>query len=46
MNDAGFWQMKEYLGLTVPQTIKTWSVLETIIAVLGLVFCVGISMFI
>jgi len=38
--------MKEYLGLTVPQTIKTWSVLETIIAVLGLLFCLGASMII
>ncbi|KXV33913.1 permease DsdX [Gluconobacter thailandicus] len=46
MNDAGFWQMKEYLGLTVPQTIKTWSVLETIIAVLGLTFCLGASLII
>ncbi|EHH69699.1 GntT/GntP/DsdX family permease [Gluconobacter morbifer] len=38
INDAGFWQMKEYLGLTVPQTLRTWSVLETLIAVFGLVF--------
>ena len=37
VNDAGFWLVKEYLGLTVGQTIKTWSVMETIISVCGLV---------
>jgi gluconate:H+ symporter, GntP family len=36
VNDAGFWLVKEYFGLTVGQTIKTWSVMETIISVLGL----------
>jgi GntP family gluconate:H+ symporter len=38
VNDAGFWLVKEYFGLSVGQTIKTWSVMETIISVLGLVF--------
>jgi GntP family gluconate:H+ symporter len=38
VNDAGFWLVKEYFGLTVGQTIKTWSVMETIISVLGLIF--------
>jgi GntP family gluconate:H+ symporter len=37
VNDAGFWLVKEYLGMTVGQTIKTWSVMETIISVLGLI---------
>ena len=46
MNDAGFWQIKEYLGLTVPQTIKTWSALETLIAICGLVFCLIASIFV
>ncbi|WP_343450011.1 GntT/GntP/DsdX family permease [Micromonospora oryzae] len=35
VNDAGFWLVKEYFGLTVGQTIKSWSVLETIISVVG-----------
>ncbi|MET7965409.1 SLC13 family permease [Micromonospora sp. NPDC005305] len=35
VNDAGFWLVKEYFGLTVGQTIKTWSVMETIISVVG-----------
>jgi GntP family gluconate:H+ symporter len=37
VNDAGFWLVKEYFGLTVGQTIATWSVMETIISVVGLV---------
>jgi GntP family gluconate:H+ symporter len=36
VNDAGFWLVKEYFGLTVGQTIATWSVMETIISVVGL----------
>ena len=38
VNDAGFWLVKEYFGLTVGQTIKTWSIMETILSVCGLVF--------
>ncbi|MGW6742095.1 GntT/GntP/DsdX family permease [Streptomyces sp. NPDC055025] len=36
VNDAGFWLVKEYFGMDVGQTIKTWSVMETIISVVGL----------
>ena len=39
VNDAGFWLVKEYFGLTVGQTIKSWSVMETAISVVG-VICV------
>jgi len=38
VNDAGFWLVKEYFGITVGQTLRTWSVMETLISVLGLVF--------
>jgi GntP family gluconate:H+ symporter len=37
VNDAGFWLVKEYFGLTVGQTLKTWSLMETILSVSGLV---------
>jgi GntP family gluconate:H+ symporter len=37
VNDAGFWLVKEYFGLTVWETIKSWSVMETVISVVGLV---------
>jgi len=38
VNDAGFWLVKEYFGLTVWETIKSWSVMETVISVVALVF--------
>ncbi len=37
VNDAGFWLVKQYLGTTVGQTFKTWSVMECLLSVLGLV---------
>ncbi|MFJ9930735.1 MULTISPECIES: GntT/GntP/DsdX family permease [Streptomyces] len=35
VNDAGFWLVKEYFGLSVGQTVKTWSIMETILSVVG-----------
>lgn len=43
VNDAGFWLVKEYFGLTVGQTMMTWSVMETIISVMGLVLTLLLS---
>jgi GntP family gluconate:H+ symporter len=36
VNDGGFWLVKEYFNMTVGQTVATWTMLETIISVLGL----------
>jgi GntP family gluconate:H+ symporter len=36
VNDGGFWLVKEYLNLTVPETLATWTILETVISVTGL----------
>ncbi len=44
VNDAGFWLVKEYFGLTVGQTIKTWSIMETVISVVGLALVWGLSL--
>lgn len=33
VNDAGFWMVKEYFGMSVGQTIKSWSVMETLVSV-------------
>ncbi|MGB9289627.1 MAG: hypothetical protein WCC31_13055, partial [Terracidiphilus sp.] len=33
---GGFWLVKEYFGMTVPETLKTWSVCETIVSVTAL----------
>ncbi len=38
VNDAGFWLVKEYFGMSVGQTLKTWSLMETLLSVTGLVF--------
>jgi Gnt-I system high-affinity gluconate transporter len=36
VNDTGFWMFKEYFSLTLKQTFLTWTVMETIVSVLGL----------
>lgn len=43
VNDAGFWLVKEYFGMTVWETIKTWSVMETLISIMGLALTLIIS---
>jgi GntP family gluconate:H+ symporter len=43
VNDAGFWLIKEYFGLSLPDMFKTWSVLETIISISGLLFVLLLS---
>ena len=37
VNDGGFWIVKEYFNMTVPQTLKTWTVCETLISVVSLI---------
>lgn len=44
LNDAGFWLVKEYFGMTVGQTLKTWSLMETVLSVTGLVFTLLLSL--
>ncbi len=39
VNDAGFWLVKEFFGMCVGQTIKSWSVMETILSVSGWSWC-------
>jgi gluconate:H+ symporter, GntP family len=43
VNDAGFWLVKEYFGLTVGETIKSWSVMETVISVFGFALVMLVS---
>ncbi|NDV59574.1 gluconate:H+ symporter [Bacteroides sp. 519] len=37
VNDAGFWMFKEYFNLSMKDTLKSWSVMEAIVAIVGLV---------
>ena len=43
VNDAGFWLVKQYFGLSVGETIKSWSVMETVISVVALIGVLGLS---
>jgi Gnt-I system high-affinity gluconate transporter len=36
VNDTGFWMFKEYFGLTIKDTFKTWTLMETIVGLTGL----------
>jgi Gnt-I system high-affinity gluconate transporter len=36
VNDAGFWLCKEYFNLSIKDTIRSWSIMETLVAVVGL----------
>jgi gluconate transporter len=37
VNDAGFWLVKEYLGMTVAQTLRSWTAMKIVMGVLGIV---------
>ena len=44
VNDSGFWLVKEFFNMTVPQTLRTWTVAETIVGVAGLAFTMLLSL--
>ncbi|KRD20586.1 gluconate transporter [Mycobacterium sp. Root265] len=46
VNDAGFWLVKEYFKLSVGQTIKSWSIMETVLSVSGLIVVLLLDLFI
>lgn len=37
MNDGGFWLFKEYFNLSIKDTLRTWTVMETLVSVIGLI---------
>ena len=43
VNDAGFWLIKEYFGLSIGQTLKSWTILECLISVVGLLGVMALS---
>ena len=43
VNDGGFWFVKEYFNLTVAQTLRTWTVLETLISLIALALTLALS---
>ncbi len=46
VNDSGFWLVNRYLGLTVPQTLRTWTVATTLLSLIGLVMTMLIGLFV
>lgn len=46
VNDTGFWMFKEYFNLSVVDTLKSWTIMETIISVVGLAGCLLLDLII
>ena len=46
VNDGGFWLFKEYFNLSVKETLSTWTVMETIVALMGLGGVLVLSFFV
>lgn len=46
VNDGGFWLFKEYFNLSVRDTLKTWTVMETTVGVMGLIGVLILNTFI
>jgi GntP family gluconate:H+ symporter len=44
VNDAGFWLVKQYFNMSVSETFKTWTAMETLLSVVGLVFILLLSL--
>lgn len=44
VNDAGFWLVKEYFGMTVGQTLRSWSIMETVISVVAIGLILALSL--
>ncbi|MBB4223147.1 GntP family permease [Variovorax guangxiensis] len=44
VNDAGFWLVKQYFNMSVAETFKTWTVMETLISVVAIVFIMLLNM--
>ena len=46
VNDGGFWLFKEYFNLSIKDTLRTWTVMETTVGVMGLIGVMILSLFI
>jgi Gnt-I system high-affinity gluconate transporter len=46
VNDSGFWLYKEYFNLSIKDTIKSWSVMESLVSVIGLIGVLIINQFV
>lgn len=46
VNDSGFWMFKEYFGLSLKETFLSWSAMETLVGVFGLIFVLLLSLWV
>ncbi|MGB5929337.1 MAG: gluconate transporter, partial [Cyclobacteriaceae bacterium] len=46
VNDSGFWMYKEYFNLSIKDTLLSWSVMETIVSVVGLLGALVLDVFV
>lgn len=46
VNDSGFWMFKEYFGLSLKDTFRSWTLMETLVGVFGLIFVLILSVFV
>lgn len=46
VNDPGFWLFKEYFNLSIKDTIRSWSIMETIVSIIGLIGVLILNVFI
>jgi H+/gluconate symporter-like permease len=45
VNDAGFWLVKEYLGLTVSETLRSWTAMKVLASTLGICLLLAAQFF-
>ena len=43
VNDSGFWMFKEYFGLSVKDTLRSWTLMEGLVGIFGLIFVLILS---
>jgi Gnt-I system high-affinity gluconate transporter len=46
VNDSGFWLFKEYFNISIKDTIRSWSVMETLVSLTGLAGVLIINQFV
>jgi Gnt-I system high-affinity gluconate transporter len=46
VNDSAFWMFKEYFGLSLKDTFRSWTMMETLVGSFGIVFVLLLSLFV
>jgi Gnt-I system high-affinity gluconate transporter len=46
VNDSAFWMFKEYFGLSLRDTFRSWTMMETLVGIFGIIFVLLLSLFV